>query len=67
MQLRMSPTGGDAQLVAQHARGTAVVGDGDDRGQVARPLLQAAQQDRQPGPAADGHDPRPAGQRTRFW
>ena len=60
MQLRMSPTGGMPELLAQHARRAAVVGDGDDRGQVAGVLLEAAQQRRQPGPAADRHDPRPA-------
>ena len=52
----------DAELGPQHARRAAVVGDGHDRGQVAGVLLEAAQQRRQPGPATDGHDPRPARQ-----
>ena len=62
MQLRMSPTGGIPSSLAQHARRAAVVGDGHDRGQVARVLLEPAQQRRQPGPAADRDDPRPARQ-----
>ena len=45
-----------AELAAQAAGGAAVVADGDDRGQVARVLLEAAQQDRQAGAAADGDD-----------
>ena len=60
MQLRMSPTGGMPELLAQHAGRAAVVGDGHDRGQVAGVLLEAAQQRREAGPAADRHDPRPA-------
>ena len=59
---RMSPTGGMPSSVAQHARRAAVVGDGDDRGQVAGVLLEAAQERRQAGPAADRHDPRAAGE-----
>ena len=62
MQLRMSPTGGIPSSVAQHAGRAAVVGDGHDRGQVAGVLLEAAQQRRQAGPAADRHDPRAAGE-----
>ena len=62
MQLRMSPTGGIPSSVAQHARRAAVVGDGHDRGQVAGVLLEAAQEGRQAGPAADRDDPRPAGE-----
>ncbi len=49
-----------AHLVAQLARRSAIVGHGDDRGDVAGLLLEAAQQDRQPGAAADGHDARAA-------
>ena len=64
MQLRMSPTGGDAQLRAQLARRAAVVGHGHDRRDVAGDLLEAAQQRRQAGAAADGHDARPARQRA---
>ena len=55
------PAGCPSSL-AQHAGRAAVVGDGDDRGQVAGVLLEAAQQRRQAGPAADRHDPRPAGE-----
>ena len=62
MQLRMSPDRRDPQPVAQHARRAAVVGHGHDRGQVAGVLLEAAQQRRQAGPAADGDDPRSARQ-----
>ena len=52
----------DAELLAQHAGRAAVVGDRDDRRQVARVLLQAAQERRQAGPAADRDDPRAAGE-----
>ena len=52
--------GRDAELVAQDAGRAAVVGHGDDRGQVARVLLEAPQQRREARPAADGHDPRAA-------
>ena len=62
-QRRMSPTGGIAELVAEHARRPAVVGDRDDRGQVARVRLEAAQERRLAGPAADDDDARPAGER----
>ena len=62
MQLRMSPTAGIPSSVAQDARRAAVVGDRDDRGQVGRVLLEAAQQRGQAGPAADRHDPRAAGE-----
>ncbi len=62
MQLRMSPTGGMPSSSRRTPGRATVVGDGDHRGQVAGVLLEAAQQRRQPGPAADGHDPRAAGQ-----
>ena len=62
MQLRMSPTGRDPELLAQDAGRAAVVGDRDDRGQVAGVLLEAAQQRGQAGAAADRHDPRAARQ-----
>ena len=52
----------DAELLAQHAGRAAVVGDRHDRGEVARVLLEAAQERRQAGPAADRHDPRAAGE-----
>ena len=52
----------DAELLAQDARRAAVVGDGDDRGEVARVLLEPAQEGREAGPAADRDDPRPAGE-----
>ena len=45
-----------AHLVAQLARRSAVVSHGDDGGDVARLLLESAQQDRQPSTAADGDD-----------
>jgi hypothetical protein len=48
----------DPELGPQHARRPAIVGDRDHGGQVARVLLQPAQQRRQPGPPADRHDPR---------
>ena len=54
--------GRDPELGSEHAGRAAVVGNGDDRGEVARVLLEPAQQCRQPGPAADRHDPRPARQ-----
>ena len=54
--------GRDPELAAEHAGRAAVVGNGDDRREVARVLLEPAQQRRQPGPAADRHDPGPAGQ-----
>ena len=53
----------DRHRVAEDAGRAAVVGDGDDRGQVARALLEAAQQHRQAVPSADRDDPRPASQR----
>ena len=52
----------DPQLLAQDAGRAAVVGDGDDRGQVARVLLEPAQERREPGSATDRDDPRPAGE-----
>ena len=54
----------DAQLLAQLARRAAVVGDRHDRRDVAGHLLEAAQQRRQAGAAADGHDARPARERA---
>ena len=64
MQLRMSPMGAMPELLAQLARRAAVVGDGHDRGDVAGHLLEAAQQRRQAGAAADGDDARTARQRA---
>ena len=52
--------GRDAELLAQRAGRAAVVGHGHDRGEVARVLLEAAQERREAGPAADRDDPRPA-------
>ena len=54
--------GRHAELLAELARRAAVVGDRDDRREVARVLLEPAQEHRQAGPAADGHDLRPAGE-----
>ena len=54
----------DAQLLAQDPGRAAVVGDRDDRGQVARVLLEPAQQRREPRPAADRDDPRPAREKS---
>ena len=54
---------GSPSCVAQDAGRAAVVGDRDDRGQVARVLLEAAQDRRLAGPAADHDDPRAAGER----
>ncbi len=51
-----------AQLPAQAAGAPPVVGDRDHGGKVAGILLQVAQQGREPGPAADGHQPGTAGQ-----
>ncbi len=56
--------GRDPELVAQAARRAAVVGDRDDRGQVGAVLLEAAEQDRQAGAAADRDDPRAAGEES---
>ena len=64
MQLRMSPTGAMPSSCAELARRAAVVGDRDDRGDVAGVLLEAAQQGRQAGAAADGHDARAARERA---
>ncbi len=49
-----------AELAPQASGGAAVVGDGDDAGELAQPraahlVLEAAQQRRQPGAAADRH------------
>ena len=49
-----------AQLPAQPARRAAVVGHRDDRRQVHRRALEAAQQRRQPRAAAERGDPGPA-------
>ncbi len=54
--------GRDGQRLPQPARGTAVVGHGHHGRDVAAVLLQAPQQRRKPGPAAQGHDPRATGQ-----
>ena len=62
MQLRMSPTGGipsSSRRTPDEPPSSATV---DDRGQVARVLLEAAQERRQAGPAADRDDPRAAGE-----
>ena len=52
--------GEHAQVAPQPAGGAAVVADRDHRGQVARGALEAPQQGREPGAAADGHHPGPA-------
>ena len=44
------------QLPAQHPATPAVIGHRDDRGDVAAVALQATEQGREPGAAADGHD-----------
>ena len=44
------------QLPAQHPATSAVIGHGDDRGDVAAVALEATKQGREPGAAADGHD-----------
>ena len=62
MQLRMSPTAGIPSSLAELARRAAVIGHRDDRGQVARVLLEAAQERREARAAADRHDPRAAGE-----
>jgi len=54
--------GRDPELLAQDAGRTAVVGDRYDGGQVARVLLEPAQQRREPGSAADRDDPWTLGQ-----
>ena len=46
----------DPKLSTQHARTTAVVGNGDDCGEVVGVLLEAAQQGGKPMPAADGYN-----------
>ena len=53
--------GRDAERLAQPARRSAVVGHGHDRRDVARVFLEAAQQRRKTGPAAERHDPWAAG------
>ena len=50
--------GDDVQVATQPTARSAVVGDGDDRREVGRVLLQAAQQVRQTGAAAEGDDAR---------
>ena len=62
MQFRMSPTGGRPSWVRSLPGRAPVVGDRDDRGEVARVLLEPAQQRRQPGPAAERHDAWAAGE-----
>ena len=49
--------GQDAQVAAQPARAPAVVGHGHDGREPGGIVLEAREQDRQPGPAANGHDP----------
>jgi hypothetical protein len=66
MQLRRSPTGGIAELLAQHAGRPAVVGDRDDAVRLLGDLLEAAQQRRQAGAAADRTIRGPRA-RNRFW
>src|SRR3989304_3510893 len=56
-----APGGKDPRLAARGAGGAAVIADGDDGRQVARALLEAAQEDGQAGAAADGDDLWPAG------
>ena len=46
----------DVEVAAQLAAGAAVVGDGDDGGEVAGVALEAAQQRREAVAAADGDD-----------
>jgi hypothetical protein len=53
----------DPELLAQDAGRAAVVGDRHDRGEVARVLLEAAQDRGLAGAAADDDDARPAGER----
>ena len=47
-----------SQILAQHAGAAAVVGDGDDGGDILRVGLQAPQHGGQAVPAADGRDAR---------
>ena len=54
--------GRDPELLPEPARGAPVVRDRDDRGQVGRVGLEAAQQGRKPGAATDGHDAGATGQ-----
>ena len=56
--------GRDAKLLAQNSRRATVVGHGHDRRQVAGVFLEAAQERRQAGPAADRDDPRATGQES---
>jgi hypothetical protein len=44
------------QVAAQPAAGAAVIGDGDDGGEVGRVLLEPAQQVGEAGAATDRHD-----------
>src|SRR5581483_8400992 len=46
----------DAQLLSQAPRGAAIVSHGDDGGEVAGVLLEAAQEDGHAGAAADADD-----------
>ena len=50
----------DPQLTAQHPAAAAIVGNGDDGGDVAAIALQATQEGGQAGTAADGHNAGPA-------
>ena len=54
----------DPELLAQLARRAAVVSHRHDRGDVAADLLEAAQERREAGAAADGDDVRPARERA---
>ena len=53
------PRRGHSQVLAQHAGPAAVVGHGDDGGQVFGIALQSPQHGAQARPAADGDNPRP--------
>ena len=50
----------DPQLAPQPPRRSAVVGDRDDRGQIDRGALEAAQQRGEAGPATQGGDAGPS-------
>ena len=54
--------GRDPELRTEDTGRPAVVGHGHDCREVARVLLEAAQERGQPGPTTDGHDARSAGQ-----
>ena len=48
-----------AQVAPQPPRAAAIVGDGDDGGDVVRVFFEAAQEGVEPVPAADRHNLRP--------